>query len=391
MTERTVAHLDMDAFFARVEKLDHPGLRGKPVIVGGLGKRGVVSTACYRAREYRVHSAQPMAEARERCPQAEFRSPRGERYREVSRQIKTILFEFTPAVETISLDEAFMDITGVLHRYRNCEDFARQLRNEINSRTQLTCSVGIGPNKMISKLASEQCKPDGLLVVDPGSRKSFLQDLPIEAMWGIGDRRAERMASEGIDTIGDLQEIPLAQLQQEFGARAAVYKQRAEGIDPDPVTVHEPAKSISNETTFERDLTDPEQLENQLYHMTDKMARRARKKEVEGSVVTVKLRRGDFSTLTRSRTLDYATNKTDTIWPVVRVLFRDHVELDDRGFRLVGAGISNLRPEDQQTQLFQNTNSPSDHARREQVNQVLDELSETYDDITIGRARDLNL
>ena len=389
--DRTIAHLDMDAFFARVEKRDHPELRGKPVIVGGLGPRGVVSTACYQAREYGVHSAQPMEEARERCPHAEFRAPRGERYRTVSEQIRTILFEFTPTVETVSLDEAFLDISGVLHRYQDREDFARRLRNEIHRRTQLTCSVGIGPNKMISKLASEHCKPDGMHVVDPDSRKAFLRELPVEAMWGIGDRTKERMDQVGIGTVGDLQDISLSELQKEFGVRAAVYKQRAQGIDPDPVTVHEPAKSIRNETTFPRDLTDPEQLKNELYRMTDKMAGRARNKTVEGTTVTMKLRRGDFSTLTRSRTLDYATNKTDTIWPVVRDLFRDHVELDERGIRLVGAGLSNLRPENQQQQLFQNSDSPSDHDRRERLNQVLDELNQNYHDITIGRGRDLNL
>jgi DNA polymerase-4 len=388
---RCVAHVDMDAFFAQVEKLDNPELEDKPVIVGGLGERGVVSTASYEAREYGCHSAQPMAEARERCPGAEFISPRGERYAEVSGRIKDILFQLTPTVESVSLDEAFLDITGVLHRYDGPTDFGQQLRDRILEETELTASVGVGPNKMIAKLASDRCKPDGLEVVDGDRRKRFLEPLPIDSMWGVGERTEERMRSLGIDTVGDLQSISLSTLQEEFDQRAPVYKQRAEGIDPDPVTVHEPAKSISNETTFEEDLTDPETIENQLYRMTDKMASRARGKSVEGTTVTIKLRRGDFSTLTRSRTLDYATNSTDTVWPVVRTLFRNHFELDDRGIRLVGAGLSNLREEDVQGDLFDEQEESDPTRRREDVNDVIDELKDSFGDDTIGRGRDLKL
>ena len=390
-SNRTIAHVDMDAFFAQVEKLDNPELEGKPVIVGGLGDRGVVSTASYEAREYGCHSAQPMAEARKRCPQAEFISPRSDRYEEISHVIKDILFEFTPKVQSISLDEAFLDVTGVMHRFDGKREVGQKLRQTIYEETELTCSVGIGPNKMLAKLASDECKPDGLHIVEPDERKQFLQDLSIEAMWGVGDKTAERMYSVGIETVGDLQEVPLGKLQDEFEHRAPVYKQRAEGVDPDPVIVHEPAKSISNETTFEEDLTDPGTIEDQLYRMTDKMASRAREKSMEGTTVTLKVRRGDFSSLTRSRTLDYATNSTDTIWPVVQDLFRNRFDLDERGVRLVGAGLSNLRDADVQRNLFEESDETDNPRKREEINEVVDELNEIFGDDTIGRGRDLRL
>ncbi len=390
-TGRTVAHLDMDAFFAQVEKRDNPELEDQPVIVGGLGDRGVVSTACYKARESGCHSAQPMAEARERCPQAEFIAPRSDRYEEVSRRIQEVLFEYTPTVQTISLDEAFMDISGVLHRFDSKKSFGKKLRGSIARKTNLTGSVGIGPNKMIAKLASDCCKPDGLRVVDPDHRKVFLSDLPVDAMWGIGEKTTKRMESLGIKTISDLQDISLSKLQSEFNQRAPVYKQRAKGVDPDPVVVHEPAKSISNETTFEKDITDPEAILDQLYRMTDKMASRARNKSVEGPTVTMKIRRGDFSTITRSRTLDFATNSTDTIWSVIKELFEEHFEMDERGIRLVGAGLSNLQEEDVQRNLFEESEEDETRQQREEINEVVDELNDTFGENTVGRGRDLRL
>lgn len=379
--QRTILHLDMDAFFAQVEMNDNPELEGKPVIVGGLGPRGVVSTASYEAREYGVHSAMPMVEARRLCPDAEFLSPRGERYSEIARTVRHILQTYTPDIQPVSLDEAFLDITGTLHKYGSPESLGQQLREDVRNATNLTCSVGIGPNKMIAKLASEQAKPDGLLHVPREKRESFLRPLPIDAIWGVGPRTKERMQEAGYETIGDLQDASLMELEEHFGEWAIVYKKRSRGEDRDPVKTRQQAKSISNETTFSEDIEDPEHLEQVLYRLAARVGRRLREKQLLSRTVKIKVRRGDFTTLTRRRTLPEHTDLTENIWQRARDLFRQQIELDDRGIRLLGVGVANLQEKGVQPDLFED----EEQSRRSDVNQLMDEINEEYGQGTITR------
>ncbi|MGM0381651.1 MAG: DNA polymerase IV [bacterium] len=385
VAQRTIMHVDMDAFFARVEKIDNPEIADKPVIVGGLSDRGVVSTACYQAREYGIGSAMPMTEARRLCPEGEFLPVRGERYRQVSEKIFDILRSYTPKVETVSLDEAFMDISGVLGRYDSPRQPGGEIKNEIRNQTGLTCSVGIGPNKMIAKLASEENKPDGLLEVKEEEKGDFLEDIDIRSMWGVGKKTYQKIKQFEIETIGDLQECPLPELREELGDRAYVLKKRARGEDDSPVVTESETKSVSNETTFSEDLTDSKVLKKKLFQLTEKVSRRLREKELEGRTVTVKIRRGDYTTFTRSHTIKRPTSVTEKIWKVVNFLFDTEYEPDSRGVRLLGVGVENLQEKGQQEELFVD---PEEENQKE-LNRLIDDLNSEYGDGTIKRGRHL--
>ncbi len=384
--ERTVLHADMDAFFARVEKLDRPELRGEPVIVGGLGSRGVVSTACYRAREDGVHSAMPMEEARRRCPDATFLAPRGERYREVAEVVREVFRGITPTVQPVSLDEAYLDVTGVLHRHPSARDLAETLRSKVRSATGLTCSVGVAPNKMVAKLASDRRKPDGLTVVSPESVVDFLADLPVEAVPGIGPRARDHLRASGYGTLGDLQRAPMAELHEALGDRALVYRRRAEGRDDSPVSDGGSAQSISHERTFEEDLRDPSVLEDHLFGLAEKVGARLRDQDMEARTVTLKLRRGDFTTVNRQVTRGRPFTSTDRIWTFARRLFRERVELDGRGVRLLGTGVSNLRSAGVQEELF----TGGRERRFERADRVMDRINEEFGSGTLEHGRDLH-
>lgn len=384
--ERTVLHADMDAFFARVEKLDRPELRGEPVIVGGLGSRGVVSTACYRAREDGVHSAMPMEEARRRCPEATFLAPRGDRYREVAEVVREVFQAITPVVQPVSLDEAYLDVTGVLHRHASARDLAETLRSAVRSATRLTCSVGVAPNKMVAKLASDRRKPDGLTVVSPGSVVDFLADLPVEAVPGIGPRARDHLRTSGYETLGDLQRASMEDLHEALGDRALVYRRRAEGRDDSPVSDGDSAKSISHERTFEKDLEDPSVLEDHLFELAEKVGARLRDQDLEARTVTLKLRRGDFTTVNRQVTRGRPFISTDRIWTFARRLFRERVELDGRGVRLLGAGVSNLRSAGVQEELF----TDGRERRFERADRVMDRINEEFGSGTLEHGRDLH-
>ncbi len=385
MDERKIVHVDLDAFFARVEKLDRPELMGEPVVVGGQSERGVVSTACYRAREHGVHSAMPMGRAKKLCPEATFLPVRGDRYREISEEFHTILESFTPEIEKLSLDEAFLDVTGVLHHFDSCRDLAEQLKQETKDRLRLTCSVGIGANKMIAKLASEHCKPDGLLEIVESEKQDFLRKLPVEAIWGVGEKTAKKLEEFGVQTIKDLQETELSALQDEFGTRAVILKRRARGEDPSPVKSSEEVKSISNEETFSRDLREPEKMKKLLFQLTEKVARRLREENLEARTVELKLRRGDFTTLTRSYSGQHHTNITEKFWQIISTLFEEEIELDQRGVRLLGVGVSNLQPVDNQSELFED----DAEANQEKLNSLIDNLNEEYGSETIVRGKSI--
>ncbi|MFB6347155.1 MAG: DNA polymerase IV [bacterium] len=380
-----IAHVDMDAFFARVEKLDNPELEDRPVIVGGLGKRGVVSTACYRAREYDVHSAMAMETARERCPQAEFIAPRTNRYREVSEQLRTIYESFTPSYKPVSLDEAYLDVTGVMHKYDSPEELGRAIRESILEETDLTASVGIGPNKMIAKLSSDYDKPDGLKVVEDEDKKRFVGSLDVDELPGIGPNTLESMKSEGIRTVGDLQAMSVRKLTDAFGQRGIVYHRKARGEGASELELNDPQKSISNEETYSDNLEDPSRLLDRLHYLTSKVCRRLRKKELEAKTIFIKERRGDFTTFTRQRTVTEYLGTTETIWEWVQRIFTEEVSVDSRGIRLQGVGLKNLRPAEVQAELFQNDNEQ----KRNDLNRLVDDINEDLGDGSVIRGRDL--
>jgi DNA polymerase-4 len=304
---RKIVHVDMDAFYAAIEQLDHPELRGRPVIVGGdPAGRGVVSTASYEARKFGVHSAMPAAQARRLCPQAVFLRPRFARYQEVSQQIRAILYSYTPLVEPISLDEAFLDLTGTERLLGPAEEVAREIKRRVREETGLTCSVGVGPNKFLAKLASSLAKPDGFLVVREGEELAFLEDLPIERLWGVGEATAKRLRGLGITTVGQLRGLALEELLDKFGSLGRSLYELARGIDRSPVIPEREARSLGAERTFPEDLTDPEEMERVLFSLSEEVGRRLREERLKARTVQLKVRFADFTTITRALTLPQA-------------------------------------------------------------------------------------
>ncbi len=378
--KQKILHIDMDAFFARVEKVDRPELRGKAVVVGGQSERGVVSTACYRARQHGVHSAMPMAQARKLCPEATFLPVRGERYKEISRTIQKIMRSYTPLVEPVSLDEAYLDVTGVLHSDNSAYEIARQIKQEIKKQTRLTCSIGIGPNKMIAKLASEDCKPDGLQEIKEEEKDNFMIHLPLDAIPGIGEKTGRELERIGINSIKELREAESNFLYRELGTRGIILQKRGLGEDSTPVKANEETKSISNEETYPEDLEDRKIIKKFLFRLMEKVGRRLRDKKLEAKTVEVKVRRGDFTTLTRSYTGRRHTDVTERLWAAVVALFEE-IKIDARGVRLLGVGVSNLRPAASQEELFE----ASDEQRKARLNELMDNLNEEYGDQTIVR------
>jgi len=334
----------MDAFYASVEQLDDPSLRGKPVIVGGLGPRGVVATASYEARAYGVHSAMPMAKARRLCPQGVFLAPRFERYEELAGRIRGILLEYTPLVEPVSLDEAFLDLTGTERLRGSPEEVAREIHTRIPAELGLSCSVGLAQNKLLAKLASDAAKPGGLLVVKPEDAQGFLDPLPVDRLWGIGPKTAQRLASRGIRTVGDLRAVDVSLLTSWFGPRSGVQLWRlARGLDDSPVLPEREAKSLSQETTYPEDLYDPEVIRAQVRELSLKVAGRLRAAGLLGQVVRLKVRWSDFATNTRQLRLPEPTDHAILIAEAALGLLA-RLEPEGRGVRLLGVGVGGLTP-----------------------------------------------
>ncbi len=333
----------MDAFYASVEQRDAPQLKGKPVIVGGTGKRGVVAAASYEVRKYGVHSAMPMSEALMRCPQAVCISPRMSHYQDVSTQIFEIFRRFTPLVEGLSLDEAFLDVSASLTALGPVETIARQIKEQIHATTQLTASVGAGPNKLVAKIASDLRKPDGLVIVLADEVTALLDPLPITRLFGIGKKTAAHIHALGITTFADLRGAPDAQLRALFGRYAPVIRQRAAGIDSREVIADEDYKQISAEETFATDITDVRTLKAQLWQLADRVAARVREQAVMAGCVTVKVRRFDFKTYTRQHRMQPLTRETRLIGESAqRLLLAWLQQYDYPAVRLIGVGVSDL-------------------------------------------------
>jgi len=341
----------MDAFFAAVEVLDDPGLRGRAVIVGGTGRRGVVASCSYEARSAGVHSAMPSAQARRACPGAHWRAPRHDRYRELSDAIHAIFHRFTPLVEGVSLDEAFLDVTGARRLFGTGPEIAAAVRRAVAEGVGLTCSVGVAPNKLLAKLASEAAKPrattsgvlsgPGVVVVEAGHELAFLHPLAVTSLWGVGPATAAKLHRLGITTVGSLAATPLSVVEHALGPAAARHLHAlASGVDDRPVEPDRETKSLGHEETFGLDRWDSDGLAADLARMADRVATGLRRAGLAGRTVTVKVRAGDFTTRTRSRTLPGAVDQAVVIAETAQALFRS-VELD-RGVRLLGVSVSSL-------------------------------------------------
>ncbi|MDH4321604.1 MAG: DNA polymerase IV [Desulfobulbaceae bacterium] len=370
-----IIHLDMDAFFAAVEMRDDPTLLGKPVIVGGSRERGVVSAASYAARKFGVHSAMPMAVARRCCPHGVFLPVRMARYQEVSGQIHDIFHRFTPLVEPLSLDEAFLDVTGSTALFGSPVAIAGRIKQLITEEIGLTASAGVASCKLVAKIASDLEKPDGLTVVPAGTEKEFLAGLPIGRLWGVGEQTRQSLRLLGVKTIGDLQRLPTGLLETRFGKHGARMQLAALGIDSRPVEATRAIQSIGQEETFAVDLTDHAALQRELLAMAVKVGRRLRDHALRGRTITVKVKYYDFQQITRSLTLPAATDDQQTIYRTACGLLAK-TDAGAKPIRLLGITVANLSL---QHEPYQQTLLPGDNRQREKLNQAIDHLADRFD------------
>lgn len=385
---RAIIHVDMDAFYASVELLDDPSLKGRPVIVGGLGSRGVVSTANYEARKFGVHSAMPMGRARRLCPQAAYIRPRAARYRELSAQVFEVFREFTPLVEGLSLDEAFLDVGGSLRLFGTPLEIGQQVKARIHERTGLTASVGVAHNKFLAKLASDARKPNGIFVVEPDKVHDFLDPMPISRLWGIGKRTAPRLKALGILTIGQLRRTDISVLRQVLGNRSEHFQRLARGEDERPVETARAEKSISNEMTFDVSLEDRDELLAELQRQAENVAGRLRKHNLLAKTVTVKIRDDRFHTVTRSRSMIAPSDSTQTLYRMARALFENwrssHLATP---VRLLGMGVAGLEdaPDD-----GHDAGDEAERAEERNIDRVFDTIKQRFGEGGIAHGKTLH-
>ena len=377
---RTILHADLDAFYASVEVLDDPSLRGRPVIVGGdPGARGVVSAASYEARRFGVHSAMPLRTAARLCPTGVFLPGRPDRYREISRAVMAIFASYTPLVEPISLDEAFLDVTGSTDAFGDGETIARAIKQRVRDEVGLVVSVGVASNKLCAKVASDLRKPDALVVVPPGGEAAFLADLPVGRLWGVGPQARQALAEYGVTRIGELAALPEATLRRRFGSHGSELALRARGIDPSPVVPSQAPKSIGHELTFDRDVTEPARLEATLLDLAESVASRLRHHQLAAGAVQLKLRYEGFETLTRQMGVPRHTREPEPIYTAGLVLLRKTL-VSGRGVRLIGLTAINLT-DAQQLTLF---DAPD---RTDRISRSIDAVRERFGEKAITRAR----
>jgi DNA polymerase IV len=365
VTERAILHVDMDAFYASVEERDHPELKGKPLIVGGTSGRGVVAAASYAVRRFGVHSAMPMSEALRRCPQAICVQPRMARYGEVSKQVFEIFRTFTPLVEGLSLDEAFLDVTASQKLHGPAAQIALQVKRAIFERTQLTASVGLASNKLLAKLASDLNKPDGFCRIDADNLRHIVDPLPIQRLWGVGTKTLPRVQAVGIMTFGDLRQASDEVVWRAFGKDGKRMRARAAGIDDRAVEPEREEKSISAEETFAHDVSDGKRLRAEITALADRTGARLRAHHLAAGCVQVKIRRGDFATYTRRHSFRPPTQDTAVILNIALGLLDAWLlEQPDAAVRLLGVGTSDLQ-EIVQSELF--SAQPAKESRHDQA------------------------
>jgi len=380
-----IIHVDMDAFFAAIEQRDNPELANKPVVIGADPKgghgRGVVSTCSYQARKFGIHSAMPISIAYRKCPQAAFLPVDMAKYHEVSEIIYEIFYEFTPKVEVVSVDEAFLDITGSCHLFSGPLNLCKELKVRIKRKTQLTASVGLAPTMMAAKIASDLKKPDGLVEVKEGELLEFLWPLDIGRIWGLGKKSKVALNSIGINTVSDLAKTSLKVLEDIFGKNGEYFWQLANGIDQREVEIEEGVKSIGNEFTFDKDTADVTKVQAVLLRLSEKVSRRLRNQELKGRTITLKIRLEGFQTFTRAMTLVRATNFIDTIYKTIKKLFSEFGR-GGRKVRLVGVKVSNLYPETVKDTFLDEEGD----RKRERIHQAVDKITTKFGVRSIRRA-----
>jgi len=373
---RVILHLDMDAFYPSVEVLDNPSLRGKPVIVGGPRERGVVSSASYEARAFGVRSAQPMAAALRLCPHGVFLPVRMSRYHEVSGEVFEVFHRFTSRVEALSIDEAFLDVTGSERLFGTPREIAVKVKQAVFSQVGITVSAGVAPSKFMAKIASELGKPDGLTLVPEGGEEAFLHPLSIEKLWGVGEATRKRLALLGVRTIGDLSRVPLQTLEKRFGKHGTHLHLLSQGIDEREVEPERAVKSVGHEDTYAQDMRDRESLRRELLSLSIRVSRRLRSGSLEGRTVTLKVKYADFRQVTRSRTLAEATDDGAEIFRQACRLLED-TEAGRKPVRLLGISLSGLEHPGtcRQQGLF---DKDPRCRKRNQLNQALDRIHDRF-------------
>jgi DNA polymerase-4 len=387
---RSILHVDMDAFYASVEIREQPGLAGRPVIVGGAPeRRGVVSAASYEARRFGVHSAMPTARALRLCPGAVFLPVRMERYAAVSRQIRDIFARYTPLVEPLSLDEAFLDVTGSQTLFGSARDIARAIKQAIADELQLVASVGVAPNKFLAKIASDLDKPDGFVEVAHGAVQDFLDPLPASRVWGVGKATCAELERYGIRTIADLRRQPRDWLVDRFGRFGERLFELARGIDSRPVVPDSEAKSISHETTFPTDVTDRRILHARLLDLTEQVARRLRRHQRLARTVQLKLRFADFRSITRSRTLPGPSDLTAELWQTVEELFTTALQKERRAVRLIGMGVQDLVEPAARPHIQGDLFAEPQRGRQREIDRLADAIQSRFGPAGIRRGRSL--
>lgn len=375
--QRWIMHVDMDAFYASVEILDNPDLKGLPVIVGGRSARGVVSTCSYEARKFGVHSAMPLFEARRLCPHGVYLPVRPHRYAEMSGKIMAIFRETSPLVEQLSIDEAFLDLTG-MERLGGAETIAHQVQDRIQEELKLSASVGLAPNKFLSKLASDMDKPHGFVKITPGEAEAMLAPMPVTKIFGIGRSAEDKLKQFGIEKIGQLASADVAILRKVFGINAEQVKRLALGLDDRPVVNEEEAKSIGKENTFDYDLTDFESCRDEVLDLSGQVGWRLRRENLAGHTVTLKVKFADFHTITRSSTGDRLIAWDEDIFSLAEQMLRK-INVKP-GVRLLGVSVSSLfRPEDEPVLGF------AEDERMQRRNRAIDSLKSKFGENIIKR------
>jgi DNA polymerase-4 len=378
---RVILHVDMDAFFAAIEQLDNPQLRGKPVLVGSDRRRGVVSTASYEARPFGCRSAQPTAVALRMCPHAIVVPVRMQRYQDVSSQLFGILEAFSPLIEPLSIDEAFVDLTGTERALGPGVEVAGRLKQRIRDELHLTGSVGLAPNKFLAKLASDMDKPDGLTVIGPGQIDTVLPPLGIRRLWGVGPKSAERLEAAGIRTFADVRNASEAQLKRLCGGEGEHLRRLAMGLDDRPVVPDHQAKSISQEMTFETDVADQEMLRGVLMGQVEQVAARLRRHGLMARSVALKIRYGQFRTIRRSSTLDTPTNGTSPLWLAAAGLFDEWATRSFSPVRLLGMAATQLSSGGGQMGLFEDP----ERRRQDRLDGAVDSINKRFGSQSVRR------
>jgi len=384
MKPRVIAHMDMDAFFAAIEQRDDPKLRGKPVVVGADPKggqgRGVVSTCSYEARKFGIHSAMPISRAYRLCPHACFVRGSGRKYREVSHQIFKILYDFTPDIQPISVDEAFLDLTGTYHFYKTPKATAQAIKDRIKKEIELNASIGIAPVKFVAKIASDESKPDGLLEILPDGVLDFLTPLRINKLWGVGKKTQQALEGMGIKTIGDIARIDPQELHERLGVHGLHLYDLARGVDEREVIDDDDIKSVSHEHTFEHDIDDRNEIDRTLMGLSEKVSRRLRKYELKGKTLTVKIRLKGFKTYTRAATFSTRTNFADTIYKQSKRIF-DVFYQKGMKIRLLGVRLANFDSPYIREDLFEDKKD----IRNEKVHKAVDYIKDRFGEEAIHR------